>query len=62
MPVMNVQFVSDDILPLPLTVTVGRLPELVPDCLASIFAGVAAALAKAAEAAAIATDPFIVSC
>ena len=45
--------------PLPLTVTVGKLPELVPDCLASILAGVADALASAADAAAIAIEPFI---
>lgn len=42
-----------------MTVTVGTLPELVPDCLASIRAGVATALASAADAAAIANEPFI---
>lgn len=58
-------------IPLPLTDTCGTLPELLPelppellalpDALASIFAGVAAALAMVAEAAAIAIDPFILT-
>lgn len=42
------------------TVTVGKLPELVPDARASICAGVAAALARAAEAANKAIAPFMV--
>lgn len=46
--------------PLPLTVTWGTLPELVPEALASSLAGVAAAVARAAEAAAIAIAPFMV--
>ena len=47
-------------IPLPLTVTVGRLLEPVPEALASILAGVAAALVSAKDAAAaIANEPFI---
>lgn len=46
-------------LPFPLTVTVGTLPELAPDCLASILVGVPTALASAADAAVMAIEPFI---
>lgn len=48
--------------PLPLTVTWGTLPELVEldSALAATWTGVAAALARAAEAAAIAIALFMV--
>ena len=46
--------------PLPLTVTWGTLPELV-SALAATWTGVAAALARAAEAAAIAIALFMVA-
>lgn len=49
------------LLPLPLTVTVGTLPELLPEALASILTGVATALATAAVAAVMATEPFIIT-
>lgn len=51
---------DSDRVPLPLTVTWGTLPELVPEALAWSLAGVAAAVARAAEAAVIAIAPFMV--
>lgn len=49
------------IIPLPLTVTVGRLPELLFDGMSSSRTGVITACATAAEAAAKAIAAFIMS-
>lgn len=46
---------------MPFTVTVGKLPELLFDARATILFGAMAALANAAEAAASAMAPFMVS-
>lgn len=48
--------------PLPLTVTVGRVAALATCGFTSPFAGVATALAKAAEPAASTIEPFIMMC
>jgi len=45
-----------------LTETWGTPPELVPEALVSSLAGVAAAVARAAEAAVIAIALFMLSC